>query len=96
MSYFQQALEEAKNVAKNFSIYFESKLKNEARELATNVTTGYNFFLKPHLLIIPEITILVIVESSSAVCSQTSFIRNKVISNATFKSMQFFQYRNVI
>lgn len=44
-SHFKSALEGAKNVAKIFSIYFENNmLKNETRELATNVTTTYSFF----------------------------------------------------
>ena len=38
------ALEEAKNVARTFSTYFKNnKLKNENREVATNVTTAYKY-----------------------------------------------------
>ena len=43
-SHFQQALEEAKNVAKDFSINSESKLKNETRELVSNKTTRTYIF----------------------------------------------------
>ena len=40
-SHFKPVLEEAKNVARIFSIYFEKNiLKNETRELASNVTTA--------------------------------------------------------
>ena len=44
-SHFLPALKEAKNVARIFSTYFENnRLKNEARKLAKNVTTGCNLF----------------------------------------------------
>ena len=44
---FSASFLETKNVAKFFSTYFENNnLKSEARELATNVTTEYNLFLK--------------------------------------------------
>ena len=38
LSSFWPALEEAKTVAKIFNTCFENKLKNETRELATNVS----------------------------------------------------------
>lgn len=43
-SHFKPTFEEAKNIAKVFSIYFENNvLKNDTRELATNMTTACNF-----------------------------------------------------
>ena len=56
-----------------------NELKNEIRELATNVTTWYNVFWRPHLLSMREITIFVIVESNF---SFTNF--NKGISKLVF------------
>ena len=102
-TYFQHMIhifsQEVKNIAKIFCTYFESnKLKNETRGLATNVTTGYNVLWRFHLLVMWEITIFVIVESSYGF---TNFrIRSKGISKVVFKSVQcflsFFGCRNII
>ena len=44
-AFFKTPLEETKNIARVFNIYFENNmLKNDARELARNVTTVCNFF----------------------------------------------------
>lgn len=44
-SYFWPCLEEANNVARVFSKYFENNtLKNETRKLVIKVTTAYNFY----------------------------------------------------
>ena len=46
-SHFQPALEEAKNVARILSPFFENNmLKNQTTELATNTTTTHTHFLK--------------------------------------------------
>ena len=51
-SYLSPPLEDAKNLARIFSTYFENNtLKNKTREPVTNVTTAYNFFRRHHLFI---------------------------------------------
>ena len=69
-------MEEAKNVARIFSTDFE------IRELATNVTITYNFFLKASSVDHAE--------NTYTICAQFFYIRNKDISKVVFKGMQCF------
>ena len=82
-SHIFPALKEVKHVARIFSTYFDNKkLKNETRELAKNATTGILTFWKS-LLIMWEITIFVLVQSS---CLFKNFpLRNEGISNVYLK-----------
>ena len=82
-SHVLSALKEVKHVPTIFNTCFDNKkLKNETRELAKNATTGILTFWKS-LLIMWEITIFVLVQSS---CLFKNFpLRNEGISNVYLK-----------